>query len=174
MSSRRNEIVFLVLGAIAVSNGLMAFAFIPSGISGVRPSVIGAFPLTMGVIWATAVFVSRHNMNPAWGSISVLMSVVTGACVMSSNLIRESIIPLLIAGYFLVSGMAMVLYAGQAERSRQWEWVGLAGTLSGMTSLMLLSAPGILGSLLGLNLTASGLGLFMVGWRRPKRKRPWR
>ena len=44
----------------------------------------------------------------------------------------------------------------QAKHRGDGNGRGLAGTLSGMTSVMRLPAPGLLGSLPGLNVTASG------------------
>ncbi|WP_135506064.1 HdeD family acid-resistance protein [Roseovarius aestuariivivens] len=159
------------LGALMLIGGLLAFLN-PFAASLTVELVAGfAFGVAgIAQIWL-AVTAKTPGKGERWltGALGVLL-VLLAVSLLINPLAGLVTLTLMVAVLFAMMGALRVVVAWQARPRDGWGWLMAAGVLSLALSLLIVlglpgAALGLLGLLLALDLTFSGVATLLVAWR---------
>jgi uncharacterized membrane protein HdeD (DUF308 family) len=161
-----------ILGAVMLIGGLMAFLN-PFAASLAAEAVAGAAFLTAGVLLVWQAFTdTTKNTGDLWmtgllGAAFVLFAV----SLVLNPLAGLVTLTFLVAIFFTVIGALRVGLAWHLRPAWGWGWIMMAGVLSlFLAALIVLGLPeaalGLLGILLGIDLTAAGTVSLALAWQK--------
>ena len=161
-----------ILGAVMLIGGLMAFLN-PFAASLAAEAVAGAAFLTAGVLLVWQAFTNTtKNTGDRWmtgllGAAFVLFAV----SLVLNPLAGLVTLTFLVAIFFTVIGALRVGLAWHLRPAWGWGWIMMAGVLSlFLAALIVLGLPeaalGLLGILLGIDLTAAGTVSLALAWQK--------
>jgi uncharacterized membrane protein HdeD (DUF308 family) len=168
-SVKKHAWLFIVQGVVMVLAGLAAIAFpLFSAIAVVV--FLGWMLIISGVAQGITLITAKEAPHFWLQLISLALSCVVGLMMVSRPEAGLLALTLLIIVYFLVEGMAKVVFALTVRPLPNWTWVLASGLVSVILSIYLwasmpLTAAWLLGLLLGFSLISQGAALAYMAWR---------
>jgi uncharacterized membrane protein HdeD (DUF308 family) len=154
-------VVLLVLGATAVV--LPAIATLAVTI------LFGWLFLVSGIVGLVTTFWMRHAPGFWWSLLSAILAIVVGVMLLASPLIGAFSLTLVLIAFFLVEGVASIMFAldHRRELSGQWVWMLLSGIIDLGLALMIFAglpstAAWAVGLLVGINMIFGGAALIAM------------
>jgi uncharacterized membrane protein HdeD (DUF308 family) len=151
-------IVLLVLGALAIL--LPMFATIAATI------ILGWLFLISGILGLVVTFGARGAPGFWWSLLSAVLATAAGLVLLVMPLSGALSITLVMIAFFIVEGVATIMYALEHRRelSGRWEWMLVSGVIDLiLAAIILMGYPGTaawaLGLLLGINMIFGGSAL---------------
>lgn len=153
-------IILVILGILSI---LMPFA---SGLA--AQAVIGLVMIAAGITWITFAFHAHSWGSGLWETLVGLLAVITGVLMVGNPLVSLEVLTLVLASYFIATGILKIAFAFQIRMLRSWGWVFFNGIISILLGLMIsyqwpLSGLWAIGTLLGIDLLFGGLSLTQIG-----------
>lgn len=168
-SVKKNAWLFIIQGAVMVLAGLAAIAF--PLFSGIAVVVFLGWMLIISGIAQGITLVTAKEAPHFWLQlVSLALSCIVGLMMVSRPEAGLLALTLLVIVYFMVEGMAKVVFALTVRPLPNWGWVLGSGLLSVLLSVYLwttmpLTAAWLLGLLLGFSLISQGAALAYMAWR---------
>ena len=130
--------------------------------------MIGVLLLLSGAAQLLLVFRAGSFGAGALMAFFAILSLVAGGYMMSQPLAALATLTLFLAGYFIASGIVQIVGAFGARPEPGWGWLLFGGIVSLVLGVMIwrqfpLSGVWALGTLVGIQLLASGWTLIAVG-----------
>lgn len=174
---KRHALFYLIQASLMVVAGIVALVF-PLIASQIITLVLGWLLVASGVIQVISLVSARHTPDLWLQVISAVLALLIGFLILrfpSQTLVTFS---LLIVVFFMIDGLARIVWSLTIRPLAGWYWVLLAGTLSIVLSIVLVlnietAAPWLLSLLVGLHLLGIGTAIGFVAWTvRTLAKRP--
>nr|WP_159063749.1 HdeD family acid-resistance protein [Thaumasiovibrio occultus] len=153
-------IVMFIAGIIAIISPLAA------GLS--ITVVLGLFMLIGGLAQLALVFGAKSASSVIWLLGVAVLYLIVGGVVLAHPVAALETLTLVLAGYFVLSGLFEIFAALQARPSAGWGWIMCTGIISVLLGAMIwnqypVSGVWALGTLVGIRLITNGMTLFAVG-----------
>ena len=165
---RRHSVWYLAQGALMVLAGIVALLF-PVFSSVAVILALGWLLIFSGILQAISL-IGASNVPHFWLQlISVALSVIVGFLFLTSPGEGLVALTLLLIVFFIVGGMAKVVFALTIRPFPNWGWVlgsGIVGLLLGVIlfAQMPVSAAWLLGLLVGIQMVTEGAALAWMAW----------
>src|SRR5262249_51803481 len=157
-SLREHWVLFLVEGIVLVLLGILAI-LVPPIATLTFTLVIGWILLISGIVGLVTTFMARHAPGFWWSIISAVLGIVVGFLLLARPVTGAVSITLLLIVFFIVEGVASILYAleHRNELSGRWGWMLLSGIIDLVLAAMIWAglpstAEWALGLLVGINM----------------------
>jgi uncharacterized membrane protein HdeD (DUF308 family) len=175
--------LFLGEGSVLMLLGLLAIA-VPA-IAGTKVTlVLGWIFLISGAAGLATTYWARHAPGFWWSLVSALIAILVGVVLIAYKsqylyggllgwpLDNNGPLRLILALFFLVDGVASVMYAIEHRRQAfaQWGWIFASGVIDiVLASIIVFALPGTsewtMGLLVGVNMIFGGCALMAMGLR---------
>lgn len=160
-------IFFVLLGLLLIIGGAVALNF-PFEVSLLAASFIGAMFLIGGVVETWLGYSVKTDPNRGWHVVSGLMSVLAGGFILFNPLAGVVSLTLLLAIFFVVSGIVRLVVSFSLRQSPFFWATLLSGAASVLIGALILgnfgdAAVTFLGLVLALELLFEGAGLVALG-----------
>jgi uncharacterized membrane protein HdeD (DUF308 family) len=160
--------LFLAEGLILLVLGLIAVVVPPIATVAVT-LVIGWLFLLSGILGLVTTFWARGAPGFWWSLLSAVLGVVVGAMMIASPLGGALSLTLLLIAFFIVEGVASIMFAVEHRRSLsgRWGWMLASGIVDLILAAVVFGGlPGaaawVIGLLVGINLVFGGVALVMM------------
>lgn len=165
---KRHSLLYLVQGGLMILGGVLALLF-PIFAGDAVVVLLGWVLIISGIVQGISVLGARAVPHFWLQLVSVALSVVVGILFLSSPETGLLTITLLLIVFFMVEGIAKVIFALTIRPFPNWGWVLGSGALGIVIAVFLWSnidtvAPWLLGLLLGIQLIAEGAALGYLAW----------
>ena len=166
---KRHSLWYLLQGGLMVLTGVVAFLF-PVFSSVAVVLILGWLLIISGGFQAISL-IGATNVPHFWLQlISVALSVVIGILFLRNpgqGLLTQT---LLLIVFFMVEGMAKVIFALTIRPFPNWGWVLASGIVGVLLAIYLwsslpITAAWLLGILVGIQLTSEGAALAYMAWQ---------
>ena len=152
-------VISLILGTIAILAPLAATVAVVW--------VIGAVILVQGIIQLVHCFKSAQWSAFAWNLLWAVVYVIAGGLILARPLLGAVTLTLLLAAFFIVSGVVKLGLAMKLKPAPRWGWVFFSGIMGLVLGLIIFAGwPGdslaIMGLLLGIDLIFGGWSMIML------------
>jgi uncharacterized membrane protein HdeD (DUF308 family) len=161
---RAHWVAYLIEGLLLTVFGVLAIA-LPLIASLTITLMLGWFLLISGIFGLVLTFWARATPGFWWGLVSAVLAIATGIILLAQPVQGAISLTLLLGIYFLVEGIASIMY-GVGHRSvvSRWGWLVAAGLIDIALGLFIIAGlPGsagiALGILVGINLVIGGSSL---------------
>lgn len=157
----------MLAGVLFFALGVIAFA-LPGHFTLTADDVLGGVFILIGVL--QGIYAYRAHERPAiyLAAAGAILALTLGIWLLVDPAGGVNALTLLIAIFFAVQGAYEIFWAFQIRPEAPWQFVSANGCIS--IALALITGfhlfgddPGIVGVLIGLNVTLSGLMLFLIG-----------
>jgi uncharacterized membrane protein HdeD (DUF308 family) len=165
---KRYSLWYLVQGVLMVVAGLLAVIY-PLIASVAIIYLLGWVLILSGAIQALGLIGARHVPHFWLQLISVVLAILIGLLLLRQPENALVLITALLVVFFMVEGIAKIIFALTIRPFPNWGWVlgsGLVGILLSLIlwSQMPVSAQWVLGLLLGIQLLCEGAALTHLAW----------
>ena len=166
---KRHSLWYLLQGGLMVLTGVVAFLF-PVFSSVAVVLMLGWLLIISGVFQAISL-IGATNVPHFWLQlISVVLSVVIGILFLRNPGQGLLTLTLLLIVFFMVEGMAKVIFALTIRPFPNWGWVLASGIIGVLLAIYLwsslpITAAWLLGILVGIQLTSEGAALAYMAWQ---------
>jgi uncharacterized membrane protein HdeD (DUF308 family) len=166
---KRHSLWYLLQGGLMVLTGVVAFLF-PIFSSVAVVLMLGWLLIISGVFQAISL-IGATNVPHFWLQlISVVLSVVIGILFLRNPGQGLLTLTLLLIVFFMVEGMAKVIFALTIRPFPNWGWVLASGVVGVLLAIYLwsslpITAAWLLGILVGIQLTSEGAALAYMAWQ---------
>jgi len=166
---KRHSLWYLLQGALMVLAGIVALLF--PIFSSVAVVVMLGWLLIFSGIFQAISLIGATNVPHFWLQlISVVLSVVIGILFLRHPGEGLLTLTLLLIVFFMVGGMAKVIFALTIRPFPNWGWVLASGVIGVLLSAYLwsslpITAAWLLGVLVGIQLISEGAALAYMAWR---------
>lgn len=168
---RRHSWLFLVQAALMVIAGLVAMVY-PLLTSLAVTFFLGWLLVIAGVVQAITLVATRKVPHFWLQLISAVLSIVTGVLFIRNPGAGVATLALLLVIFFMVEGIAKVLFALTVRPLRNWGWVLFSGLIGIGLAVFLILNPLLslvaLGIFIGLQLLGEGLAIGWMVWSMRK------
>ena len=171
--------LLLFEGVALVALGLLAIV-IPSIAGSAVTLLLGWIFLVSGLISVVTTFWARHMPGFWWSLVSALLATIVGVVLIAHRsqdlygglvgwpLATVGPLRLVLVLFFLIEGLASIMFATEHRRAGRWAWLLASGILDiGLASVIILDLPGssawTMGLLIGINMIAGGVSLIAMG-----------
>jgi len=166
---KRYSLWYLLQGILTVVAGFLALVY-PLIASVAIIVLLGWILIISGVVQGIGLIGARHVPHFWLQLISVALSIVVGLLLLRQPEAGLVVFSALLIVYFMVEGMAKVIFALTIKPFPNWGWVlasGLVGILLAVYLFANLSSISewVLGFLLGIQLLCEGAALTYLAWR---------
>lgn len=155
-------VVLLVLGALAI----VVPALATLGVT----IFLGWLLLVSGVVGLVMTFMTRGAPGFAWSLVSALLGIAVGLMLLVSPLSGALSLTLVLTAFFIVEGVASIMYAFEHKRelTGRWAFVLMSGVVDlVLAAIIIAGLPGTalwaLGVLVGINMLFGGASLVGLG-----------
>ncbi len=165
---KRHSLWYLLQGGLMVLTGIVAFLF-PVFSSVAVVLMLGWLLIISGIFQAISL-IGATNVPHFWLQlISVVLSVVIGILFLRNPGQGLLTLTLLLIVFFMVGGMAKVIFALTIRPFPNWGWVLASGAIGVLLSIYLWSslpvtAAWLLGLLVGIQLISEGSAQAYMAW----------
>jgi len=165
---KRYSFWYLIQGVLLVVAGVLAFVY--PLIASVAIIVLLAWILIVsGVLQGIGLIGARHVPHFWLQAISAVLAILIGLLLLRSPGSGLLVITVLLIVFFMVEGIAKVIFALTIKPFPNWGWVLGSGVVSIFLAVILwanmpLSADWLLGVLLGIQLMCEGAALTYLAW----------
>jgi uncharacterized membrane protein HdeD (DUF308 family) len=167
-SIREHWGLFLGEGLLLLVLGLIAIVLPPIATFAVA-IVIGWLFLLSGVLGLITTFWARHAPGFWWSLLSAVLGIVVGALMIGWPVNGVLSLTLLLIAFFVVEGVASIMYAIDHRRSLsgRWAWMLASGVVDLiLAAIVFAGLPGTaawaIGLLVGINMVFGGSALIMM------------
>ncbi len=166
---KRHSLWYLLQGGLMVLTGVVAFLF-PVFSSVAVVLMLGWLLIISGIFQAISL-IGATNVPHFWLQlISVVLSVVIGILFLRNPGQGLLTLTLLLIVFFMVEGMAKVIFALTIRPFPNWGWVLASGVVGVLLAIYLwsslpITAAWLLGILVGIQLTSEGAALAYMAWQ---------
>ncbi len=166
---KRHSLWYLLQGGLMVLTGVVAFLF-PIFSSVAVVLMLGWLLIISGIFQAISL-IGATNVPHFWLQlISVVLSVVIGILFLRNPGQGLLTLTLLLIVFFMVEGMAKVIFALTIRPFPNWGWVLASGVVGVLLAIYLwsslpITAAWLLGILVGIQLTSEGAALGYMAWQ---------
>jgi len=165
---KRYSFWYLIQGVLLVVAGVLAFVY--PLIASVAIVVLLAWILIIsGVLQGIGLIGARHVPHFWLQAVSAVLAILIGLLLLRSPGSGLLLITVLLIVFFMVEGIAKVIFALTIKPFPNWGWVLGSGVVSIFLAVILwanmpLSADWLLGVLLGIQLMCEGAALTYLAW----------
>ncbi len=163
--------VFLGEGVLLVVLGIIAIAA-PQVATIAVEVLLGWVLLISGIVGLIATLRARSAPGVGWAIVSAFLGIVVGLILLWWPLSGAITMTLILAIFFLIEGIASILYARDHKRELvgRWSWMLISGIIDLLlAAFFLLGLPGTagwaIGLLVGINLIFGGCALSGIALR---------
>jgi uncharacterized membrane protein HdeD (DUF308 family) len=166
---KRHSLWYLLQGGLMVLTGVVAFLF-PVFSSVAVVLMLGWLLIISGVFQAISL-IGATNVPHFWLQlISVALSVVIGVLFLRNPGQGLLTLTLLLIVFFMVEGMAKVIFALTIRPFPNWGWVLASGVVGVLLAIYLwsslpITAAWLLGILVGIQFVSEGAALAYMAWQ---------
>ncbi len=166
---KRYSFWYLIQGVLLVVAGVLAFVY--PLIASVAIVVLLAWILIIsGVLQGIGLIGARHVPHFWLQAISAVLAILIGLLLLRAPGSGLLVITVLLIVFFMVEGIAKVIFALTIKPFPNWGWVLGSGVVSIFLAVILwanmpLSADWLLGVLLGIQLMCEGAALTYLAWQ---------
>jgi len=166
---KRHSLWYLLQGGLMVLTGVVAFLF-PIFSSVAVVLMLGWLLIISGIFQAISL-IGATNVPHFWLQlISVVLSVVIGILFLRNPGQGLLTLTLLLIVFFMVEGMAKVIFALTIRPFPNWGWVLASGVVGVFLAIYLwsslpITAAWLLGILVGIQLISEGAALGYMAWQ---------
>jgi len=166
---KRYSFWYLIQGVVLVVAGVLAFVY--PLIASVAIVVLLAWILIIsGVLQGIGLIGARHVPHFWLQAISAVLAILIGLLLLRAPGSGLLVITVLLIVFFMVEGIAKVIFALTIKPFPNWGWVLGSGVVSIFLAVILwanmpLSADWLLGVLLGIQLMCEGAALTYLAWQ---------
>jgi len=166
---KRYSLWYLVQGVLLVIAGVLAIVS-PVIASVAVVFLLGWILIVSGALQAIGLIGASHVPHFWLQLISAVLAALIGVLLLRSPESSLLVMTMLLIVYFMVEGLAKVIFALTIRPFPNWGWVLASGFLGIVLSSLLwtnmpLSAEWLLGFMLGLLLISEGAALAYLAWR---------
>jgi uncharacterized membrane protein HdeD (DUF308 family) len=161
-------VLFLVEGVVLLVLGATAVVLPPIATLAVTV-LIGWLFLVSGIIGLITTFWLRHAPGFWWSLLSAVLGIVVGVMLLASPLTGAFSLTLLLVAFFVVEGIASIMFAldHKRELSGQWGWMLASGIIDLALAIMIFAglpstAAWAIGLLVGINMIFGGSALIAM------------
>ena len=165
----RHSLWYLAQGVLMVVAGFVALVF-PVISSVATVLVLGWLLIISGILQAAGLIGARHVPHFWLQLISAALSLIVGFLFLTSPGEGLLALTLLLIVFFIVGGMARIVFALTIRPFPEWGWIlgsGIVGLLLGVLlfAQMPVTAAWLLGLLVGIQLLTEGAALSWMAWQ---------
>ena len=166
---KRHSLWYLLQGGLMVLTGVVAFLF-PIFSSVAVVLMLGWLLIISGIFQAISL-IGATNVPHFWLQlISVVLSVVIGVLFLRNPGQGLLTLTMLLIVFFMVEGMAKVIFALTIRPFPNWGWVLASGVVGVFLAIYLwsslpITAAWLLGILVGIQLISEGAALGYLAWQ---------
>lgn len=129
--------------------------------------IVGIFLLIGGVAQLIAVFMARSFRDNLIPTVLGGLAFIVGCYLTFSPASSLGVLTLILAGYFLVTGVVEAVWAFSARPATGWGWLFISGVVTFLLGLMIwgqfpISGIWAVGTLVGVHLIVSGSTILAV------------
>src|SRR5262249_3556444 len=161
-------VLFLVEGVVLLVLGATAVVLPPIATLAVTV-LIGWLFLVSGIIGLITTFWLRQAPGFWWSLLSAVLGIVVGVMLLASPLTGAFSLTLLLVAFFVVEGIASIMFAldHKRELSGQWGWMLASGIIDLALAIMIFAglpstAAWAIGLLVGINMIFGGSALIAM------------
>jgi len=164
---RRLSLLFLIQGVLMVIAGIVALIY-PLFTTVAVALLLGWMLIISGIAQAVTL-VGGSNAPHFWLQIiSAVLSVVVGFLFIRNPAASVATFVVLMIVFFLVEGLAKIVFSLTVRPLANWGWVLASGVLGILIAVWLLMNPGMsllfLGIFIGVQLIAEGVAIARMAW----------
>lgn len=158
--------LFLAEGILLLVLGLVAVVLPP--LATLAATIIfGWLFLISGVFGLFATWQMRAMPGVWWSALSALLGIGAGLVLLAAPLQGALSLTLVLIAFFIVEGIASIMYAFSHRGSGRWVWLVLSGVIDlGLAAVILAGLPGTaiwaLGLLVGINMVFGGVAMIAM------------
>ena len=166
---KRYSLWYLVQGVLMVVAGILALVY--SFIASVAiVYLLGWVLIASGVLQGIGLIGARDVPHYWLQLISVVLAILIGVLLLRQPESGLLIMTVLLIVFFMVEGMAKIIFALTIRPFPNWGWVLASGMVGILLALILwanmpLSSEWVLGVLLGIQLVCEGAALTYLAWK---------
>jgi len=153
-------ITLVILGVLSIIMPMVA------GLA--AQTIVGLLIIAAGVCWITFAFHAHDWGSGLWETLVGLLAVITGVMMLKHPLVGLSALTVVVASYFIATGVLKVIFAFRIRMLKSWVWILINGCISILLGLMIdfgwpASSLYVIGTLLGIDLVFGGFSLVQLG-----------
>lgn len=172
---KRNSMLFLIQGVLMVVAGVLALIY--PLFSTVAVALFLGWMLIFAGIAQAVTLIGGAKVPHFWLQlISAVLAVVVGFLFLRNPAAGVGTLVLLMIVFFMVEGLAKIVFALTVRPLANWGWVLASGILGLVISFWLIANPGMslffLGILIGVQLIAEGVAIAWMAWQVRKEASP--
>lgn len=164
-ANREHWVAFLVEGVLLTILGFAAMIVPP--LASIATAIwLGWMFLISGLVGLVLTFWAKGVPGFWWSLLSAFVAIATGVVLLVAPIQGTYALTIVLGAYFLVEGVASVLYAldHRRELTGRWSWMLVAGLMDLlMAAIIIIGLPGsalwAVGLLVGINLAFGGATL---------------
>lgn len=163
---------YYILGALAILGGV--FALLAPYLASISLTLmVSAVLLVNGVVMTVSAFWYERTKRVVAAFALGILSIFASWAIFAAPLAGTVSITLLIASYFIASGVVRAYWAVTHREARGWGWLlgsGLVSIAFGVYVIVMIEEAALLvpGIMLGIDLVMSGFALIAVGRTKPR------
>jgi len=166
---KRYSFWYLVQGVLLVAAGLLALVY-PFIASVAIVFLLAWILIVSGLLQGIGLIGARHVPHFWLQAISAVLAILIGLLLLRSPDSGLLLITVLLIVFFMVEGIAKVIFALTIKPFPNWGWVLGSGVVGILLALILwtsmpISADWVLGLLLGIQLVCEGAALTYLAWQ---------
>jgi uncharacterized membrane protein HdeD (DUF308 family) len=156
-----------ILGIVLVILGILSIlAPLASGLA--VQALIGVLMIAAGITWVTFSFHAHSWGSGLWEALVGVAAVVTGVLMLGHPLINLAILTLVLAAYFIATGILKIVFAFHLKPLKSWGWVLFNGIVAILLGVLItyqwpFSGLWAIGTLFGVDLLFGGFSLIALG-----------
>jgi uncharacterized membrane protein HdeD (DUF308 family) len=167
-SIRKHWMVFLIEGILLLVLGVIA-VLVPEIASLAVTLLLGWIFLISGIAGLITTFMMRNAPGFGWALVSAIIGILAGVVLIAWPLSGVLSITLVIIVFFIIEGVASVMYALEHKRelSGRWGWMLVSGLVDlVLAAIVFAGLPGsaawVLGILVGINMIMGGAAMIAM------------
>jgi uncharacterized membrane protein HdeD (DUF308 family) len=165
--AKRNATLLIILGVLMVIFGVLAIASpLMTGLA--VAMFVGALMLVSGVLRIVAAIKSGHWGSGILGTLLGLLGIAAGIILLARPLLGLATLTLLLAAYFLATGICEIMVSFKMKPEKSWGWMLFGGIVSVLLGFMIwrqwpVSGAWAIGVLVGIHILVIGFTMIFVG-----------
>jgi len=165
-SIREHWVMFLVEGIVLVLLGLLAIIVPPIATLAVA-IFLGWLFLISGVVGLITTFMMRNLPGFWWALLSGLLAIAAGVVLIAFPVSGAISLTLVLIVFFIVEGIASIMYALEHRGSGRWAWMLASGVVDLiLAAIILVGLPGTaawaIGLIVGINMLFGGTSMIAM------------
>jgi uncharacterized membrane protein HdeD (DUF308 family) len=156
-----------ILGVVLVILGVLSI-MMPWAAGLAAQTLVGLLFIAAGVAWITFAFHAHDWGSGIWESLVGMFAIVSGVIMVSHPLVGLAALTLVVASYFIATGILKIVFAFRIRMLKGWVWVLVNGIVSVLLGVLISyqwpwSGLYAIGTLLGIDLVFGGFSLIQMG-----------